>query len=123
MGLGIILTAPDGTQHELSITASGKGCNNEAEARAMMAALRQARQLGATTLVVHCDSRVVLDQLASDGSNPIVRLNGLFKELRAALATFEQVTLLWIPRHRNAGADSLARAAAGLAPKKPKKIF
>ena len=123
MGLGATFTAPDGAHHELSVTASGRGCNNEAEARAMMAALEYARQLGATTLVLHSDSRVVVDQIGGDGAEPIARLAGLFGELRALLASFGQVSVVWIPGHRNSRADALARAAAGLPPRKPKKRF
>ena len=121
MGLGATFTAPDGAQHTLSVAAPGKGCNNEAEARAMMAALAHAKQLGAQVLVVHSDSRVVVDQIVGAGVKPIARLEGLFDELRAMLASFGEVSVVWIPGHRNNEADALARAAAGLSPKKPKK--
>jgi ribonuclease HI len=117
MGLGATFSAPDGTQHELSMPAPGHGCNNEAEARAMMAALHHARQLGARNVLIHSDSRVVTDQLSGDGSEPIERLHTLFTELRKQLASFDAVTVKWIPRHRNSAADALARAAAGLLPK------
>lgn len=90
----------------------------------MMAALQHAKQLGAEALLIYCDSRVVVDQLASDSVNPIapiLRLAELFDELRDRLMTFEKVSVVWIPRHCNTEADALARAAAGLAPKKSKK--
>ena len=114
MGLGAVMIAPDGTRHTLSEPAAGRGCNNEAEARAMMAALREAKRLGADCVHVHSDSRVVVDQLTGDGRQPIVRLDSLFMELRAQLATFSASTVRWIPQHRNSEADALARAAAGL---------
>ena len=117
MGLGATFRAPDGTWHELSTVAPGRGCNNEAEARAMMAALHHARQLGATHVLIHSDSRVATDQLSGDDSEPIERLHTLFTELRDLLASFDAVTVKWIPRHRNTAADALARAAAGLPPK------
>jgi ribonuclease HI len=121
MGLGATICAPDGTQHELSIPAPGRGCNNEAEARAMMAALRHARHLGAANVLIHSDSRVVTDQLSGDGGAPIARLHPLFTELRGLLTAFDAVTVTWIPRHRNMAADALARAAAGLPPKSGQK--
>ncbi len=117
MGLGAVITEPGGMQHLLSITAEGRGCNNEAEARAMLAALAHAKQLGAAKLCIHTDSRVVADQLADSGASSMSRIAGLFEELRALLATFESARLVWLPRHRNAAADALARAAVGLAPK------
>jgi ribonuclease HI len=119
MGLGAVLTEPDGTRHPLSITADGRGCNNEAELRALMAALLYARQRGATVLVVHCDNSVVVEQLAGTAVEPFLRLALLFDEVRAVLRSFPSARLVWIPRHRNRDADALARAAVGLMPKNP----
>jgi ribonuclease HI len=119
MGLGAVLTAPDGTRHSLSIPAESRGCNNEAELRALMAALQEARRHGAAALVIHCDNSVVVEQLAGTALAPFLRLAALFDEVRAELQTFASTRLVWIPRHRNREADALARAAVGLLPKKP----
>ena len=88
----------------------------------MMAALAHAKQLGAKALIIHSDSRVVVDQVVGAGVKPVARLEGLFDELRAMLASFGEVSVVWVPGHRNSEADALARAAAGLSPKKPKKL-
>jgi ribonuclease HI len=117
MGLGAVLTAPDGTRHSLSTQAGGRGCNNEAELRALMAALQEARRHGATALVIHCDNSVVVGQLTGTAPEPFVRLAALFDEVRSELRSFASARLVWIPRHRNREADALARAAVGLAPK------
>jgi ribonuclease HI len=117
MGLGAVLTAPDGTRHELSAPADGRGCNNEAELRALMAALQYAKQHGAAALVVHCDNSVVVGQLAGTAVEPFLRLAPLFDEVRAELRSFASARVVWVPRHRNREADALARAAVGLMPK------
>ncbi len=117
MGLGAVVTAPDGSRHPLSITAESRGCNNEAELRALMAAMQYARQHGAAELLIHCDNSVVVQQLAETATEPFLRLAPLFDDVRAELRSFESVQLRWIPRHRNLEADALARAAVGLAPK------
>jgi ribonuclease HI len=122
MGLGAVLTAPDSTRHELSLAADGRGCNNEAELRALMAALRHAKQGGATALVIHCDNSVVVEQLTGTALEPFVRLAPLFDEVRAELRSFASARLVWIPRHRNREADALARAAVGLMPKSPAPV-
>jgi ribonuclease HI len=119
MGLGAVVTAPDGTMHSLSITAEGRGCNNEAELRALRAALQVARQHGAAALMIHCDNSVVVQQLMGTATEPFLRLGPLFEEVRAELRSFESTQLRWIPRHRNREADALARAAVGLMPKDP----
>lgn len=118
MGLGAVIVAPDGTRHPLSQATSERGCNNEAELRALMAALREARALGALAVHARSDNSIVVAQLGASGTPPIARLASLFDEARALLQTFEAVTLTWIPRHRNGEADALARAALGFAPKR-----
>lgn len=121
MGLGAVLVAPDGTRHALSMATDARGCNNEAEARALMAALRDAQARGATALLIYSDSSLLMEQLGSAGAAPVVRLAGLYEEAGALLNTFTHTSLHWIPRHRNGEADALARAALGLLPKRPVK--
>ena len=116
--LGATLLAPDGQQHTLSHTSSLVGCNNEAELRALMAALRQAHALGARAIAVRSDSSLLIEQLrppqpGQRPAAPIARLAELFDSARAWLARFDSVQWQWIPRHRNSAADTLARAALG----------
>jgi ribonuclease HI len=124
MGLGAVFTAPDGTRHTLSQATQSTGCNNEAELRALMAALDALRTLGASTLLVHSDNSVLVEQLSGAKAKPIARLAGLFDEAQALLNSFEHARLKWIPGHRNGQADELARAALGMPPRpaaKPSK--
>jgi ribonuclease HI len=118
MGLGAVIVAPDGTRHTLSQATGERGCNNEAELRALMAALHAARTHGATALRVCSDSSILVEQLGVTASPPIARLATLFDEARALLRSFDAATLTWIPRHRNGEADALARLALGFAPKR-----
>ena len=117
MGLGAVLMAPDGTRHTLSQATCTRGCNNEAELLALMAALQKARTAGATILLVYCDNSILVAQLGATRHKAINRLAELFDKARVLLASFEQISLRLIPRHRNSQADALARAALGLAPK------
>ena len=118
MGLGAVIVAPDGARQTLSLTCSERGCNNEAELRALMAALHalDASQVG--TLQIYSDNSVLVAQLDGHSAQPpVARLSGLFEATRALLRGFHQPVLTWIPRHRNGEADALARAAIGLPPK------
>ncbi|MBT9510777.1 MAG: ribonuclease HI family protein [Acidovorax sp.] len=122
MGLGAVLVGPDGTvQHQISEATTFTGCNNEAELRALMRALQWLAQQGvvaSTPVQVFSDNSVLVEQLGTQrAAAPIARLAALFDEARQALQRFENVRLQWIPRHRNGAADTLARAALGLAPK------
>lgn len=129
MGLGAVIVAPDGLRHDLSQAAREIGCNNEAELRALMAALLMAQTEGADAaaqLQVFCDSRVVVDQLAARAEGtpairPIARLAALFAAARLLMRQFAAVDLRWIPQHRNAEADALARAALGITAVRPNR--
>ncbi len=119
MGLGAVLVAPDGTRHTLSQDTHRTGCNNEAELRALQAALRMLRAHGAVDIDVRSDSSILVAQMNDPAAAPIRRLAPLYDEARALWASFGAARLRWIPRHRNGEADALARAALGMAPKPP----
>jgi ribonuclease HI len=122
MGLGAVLAGPDGSRHLLSEAAPERGCNNEAELRAVMAALDRLRRQGVTAACVYSDNSILVEQLGGRGdAPPVARLAALFDEARALVASFERASVHWLPRHRNAEADALARAALGLAPKPARK--
>jgi ribonuclease HI len=121
IGLGALLNAPDGTRHTLSVATHTTGCNNEAELRALIAAMQDMQTRQAKALLIHTDSSIVVEQLGSADAKPIARLSALFDQARELMASFEQVRLQWIPQHRNGEADALARAALGLPPRPPAK--
>lgn len=118
MGWGAVIAGPDGERRTLSQSGGAAvGCNNEAELRAVMAALAELRALGARTAWVHSDNSVVVAQLDRHGGTsvrPIARLAALFDEARVLLRSFDDARVAWIPAHRNVEADALARAALGL---------
>jgi ribonuclease HI len=119
MGIGAVITAPDGTRHTLSQATHATGCNNEAELRALTLALQDLRERGATAVRAYSDNSILVEQLGPAGAKPIERLAGLFDDARALLGSFDDVRVQWIPRHRNGEADALARGALGFAPKPP----
>lgn len=61
MGMGAIFTEPNGTRHTLSQATTTKGCNNEAELRALMAAFRELQTRDATARLVYCDNSVLVE--------------------------------------------------------------
>ena len=120
MAIGIVLVAPDGRRTEWSQALGRSGCNNEAELRAIDTALGLAMQQGATRLTVLSDSRFAVDCLNGIETTMVEPLAGLLHATRQRLSDFDAIELRWLPRHRNAEADRLARAALGLVPKKTK---
>ncbi|MDI1347903.1 ribonuclease HI family protein [Aquabacterium sp.] len=116
-GLAAVLRSPDGARHVRAMAWPSSGCNNEAELRALMLGLTMAQAHGARQLRIQTDSSVLVDQLADGRAPTIQRLLPLLREALDALAGFDHVQWLWVPRHRNAEADALARGVHGLGPK------
>lgn len=116
IGIGVVLLAPDGRREEKSVLLHCSGCNNEAELHALCAALDMAATAGARRLVLRGDSDVALRYVRGPDSTQIVRLRLLVADARDRLRRFDEVQLLWIPRHRNGDADRLSRQALGLPP-------
>jgi ribonuclease HI len=109
-GIGALLTGPAGERIEISRPA-GYGNSSEAEYQALIALLEAAVQTGASSLTVYGDSQVVINDVgaAPDGQAQVLR------ELRTAavalIAQLDDVTLRWIPRHKNPEADALSQRA------------
>lgn len=116
IGVGVVLQAPDGRREEKSVLLNCSGCNNEAELHALCAALEMAAAAGARRLLLRGDSDVALRYVRGPDSTQIVRLCLLVAAAREHLRRFDEVQLLWIPRHRNREADCLSRQALGLPP-------
>jgi ribonuclease HI len=117
LGVGVVLVAPDGVRHEVARALDARGCNNEAEARAVVVALDEAARLGARALRLHSDSLVVVDELGGRRHTQVARLRAVFDEVAARRAGFDVVEVVLVGRRDNGDADRLARAALGLGPK------
>ena len=120
MGLGVVLTTPEGERHTLSRTCGSKGCSNEAEVRALIAGLEAANQLGATHLHIRSDCDVIVQHVAGEASTNSARLATLFAQAKALMKQFDAAELRLVSRRHNAEADTLARSALGLPAKAPK---
>jgi len=89
----------------------GSTTNNQAEYRAIIAALEKAISLGAREVSLKADSELVVRQLNGQyrvKNQALIPLYQQVKNLSGSLAGF---TIAYIPRARNAEADSLANRA------------
>lgn len=112
----MLLIAPDGQSSEKSRLLNVSGCNNEAELQALCAALEMAAAAGARKLLLRGDSDVAIRYVRGPDSTQIARLSLLVGAARDWLPRFDEVQMVWIPRHRNRDADRLSRQALGLPP-------
>ena len=114
IGVGVVLVSPVGLRSGKAALTGCSGCSNEAELHALCAALELACAAGARRLVVRGDSDVAIRYVRGPDSTQIGRLVVLVAQAREWLRRFEDVQLVWVPRHRNAEADRLSRQALGL---------
>lgn len=114
IGIGAVLLSPQAGRSEVSQRLACGGCNNEAELYALCALLDLAHDAGARRLLVRGDSDVAIRYVRGPDATAIEPLCALVEQARRSLARFDEVRLLWIPRHRNGDADRLARQAIGL---------
>ncbi|HEX6347731.1 bifunctional RNase H/acid phosphatase [Umezawaea sp.] len=97
----------------------GHVTNNVAEYQGLIAGLRAAAELGAESVEVRMDSKLVVEQMSGRWQVKHPSMRPLAAEARSVAAGFEHVGYTWIPRERNKDADRLANRAmdeqAGLA--------
>ncbi|MET3133272.1 ribonuclease HI [Oxalobacteraceae bacterium GrIS 1.11] len=114
IGIGALLTGPDGQRHAISRRA-GHGNSGMAEYSALIALLEAAVALQPAELIVYGDSRVVIDDARQAGRAGAKGLEAQRARASALLARLPQVTLQWIPRQQNSAADALSQGAIELA--------
>ncbi|HEX5541952.1 MAG TPA: bifunctional RNase H/acid phosphatase [Micromonospora sp.] len=101
--------------------AIGVATNNVAEYRGLLAGLEAAAELGADTVEVRMDSKLVVEQMSGRWQIKHPNLRPLAAQAARLVRGFDTVTFGWIRRERNQHADALANAAmdsaAGKAPR------
>ncbi|WP_239004135.1 bifunctional RNase H/acid phosphatase [Nocardia panacis] len=94
----------------------GVATNNVAEYRGLIAGLAAAAELGARTVAVRMDSKLVIEQMSGRWQVKHPAMIPLAKQARALVAGFDAVSFTWIPRAQNSHADRLANEAMDDAP-------
>ncbi|MES2742632.1 MAG: ribonuclease HI family protein [Pseudomonadota bacterium] len=111
LGIGALLTGPAGERVEVS-RAAGHGNSGQAEYLALIALLEAALPLGPAQLVVYGDSRVVIDDVnRRHHGRGASGLESYLAKVAQLIAQLDELTLIWIPRHKNGAADQLSQAA------------
>jgi ribonuclease HI len=91
--------------------AIGKTTNNQAEYRALIAALEKAVELGAAEVDVRLDSELVVRQLQGRYRVKNEALRPVYQRAAALLKGFNRFSIRNVPRAENAEADRLANQA------------
>ncbi|MFH1235381.1 MAG: ribonuclease HI family protein [Parcubacteria group bacterium] len=89
----------------------GEATNNQAEYRAVLRGLEEAKKLGAINIQFVLDSELVVSQLRREYKVKNKDLATLFVQVWNASQQFKTVKYRWVPRERNHEADALVNKA------------
>ena len=109
--IGAILKDTRGKVVATVSKAIGVATNNEAEYRAIVAALEKALKLGAEQIELRSDSELVVNQLNGRYKIKSTALRPFYLQVAQLLGQFEKVAVTYVPREQNTEADRLANEA------------
>ncbi|TET25490.1 MAG: ribonuclease HI family protein [Dehalococcoidia bacterium] len=89
----------------------GRATNNQAEYRALIAALEKAIRLGASYVDIKLDSELVVRQLSGQYRVKNLALKPLYQQVKQLTAQFIAFTITHIPSQQNTEAHNLAKIA------------
>ena len=96
----------------------GIATNNEAEYRALLLALEEARRARASHLTIYSDSQLLVEQINGRYRVKAENLKPLHAEAVRLARGFRSFSISHVPRERNKDADRLANRGADLSEKK-----
>ena len=110
-GIGAVLMSEDEKAIARISEYIGNTTNNQAEYRAVIAAIKKAKELGAEELNFYLDSELVVKQLNREYKVKDMDLALLFVQIYNISLSFKKITFNYIPREMNEEADRLANEA------------
>jgi ribonuclease HI len=110
-GIGVVLSAADGTPLVTLGRFIGKATNNVAEYSALIVALEEAKKLGATDILIRGDSELIIKQMRGEYRVKHPDMKILNTQATALLRDFAKVKIEHNLRHKNELADKLANLA------------
>jgi len=113
-GLAAIGAVIKDEQNKLMASISqriGQATNNQAEYRAIIAALEKAVSLGASEVVLNSDSELVVKQINGRYRVKKPSLKPLYQKVKQLQSQLQDFSIAHIPRQQNREADRLANRA------------
>nr|XP_023895718.1 uncharacterized protein LOC112007578 [Quercus suber] len=112
VGAGIVIFSPEGIQLKHSFRLGFKASNNEAEYEALLAGLRTVLKLGARSVEIHSNSRLVVNQVQGSFEARDPRMKAYLCTTRMIISKFVSVRVSQVGRAQNRHVDSLATLAS-----------
>ena len=109
--IGAVITDEQGKRIADISRRIGTTTNNQAEYRAVIAALKKAIDLGAMDVELKADSELFVKQINGRYKVKNTALRPLYQEVVKLIGSLESFKASYIPRAQNAEADKLANKA------------
>ena len=110
-GIGVVVSAADGTPLITLGRFIGKATNNVAEYRGLITAMEEALKLGAKHVIIRGDSELIIKQMRGEYRVKSPDMKPLYEEAQYLLAQFDSAKIEHNLRGKNAMADKLANLA------------
>jgi ribonuclease HI/DNA-directed RNA polymerase subunit RPC12/RpoP len=110
-GIGVVLSAEDGTPLVTLGQYIGRATNNVAEYMGLIVGLKEAQKLGATKIHVRGDSELIIKQMRGEYRVKNPGLKSLYDQACTLADQFDSIVYEHNLRHHNSIADRLANLA------------
>lgn len=110
-GCGWVVQGPERTRE--GSKKLGHMTNNEAEYHGLVQALKVAKEDNIKDIIVHGDSKLVIEHMNGTWKVKATNLKQLYNEAKELSSSFASITFKWIPRTLNIRADELANRSLG----------
>ena len=110
-GVGAVIYSDNGEVLAEVSEYLGIATNNQAEYKALIFALKRAKEMGAKKIMCYLDSELVVKQLNREYKVKNKDLAPLFLEVHNLSINFKNISYHHIPREENKAADKLANIA------------
>ena len=99
-GAGVVLLSPEGDMVECMVHLDFPTTNNEAEYETLVAGLDLTKAVGATNVVIYCDSQVVTNQVNGDYECKGKRMKRYLDQVKRRVDDLK-AKIIQIPRREN----------------------
>ena len=110
-GIGVVIADEKGSVIKEVAEYIGETTNNQAEYKAVVRAMEEAKKIGAGELDFYLDYELVVKQLKREYKVKNKELAPLFIKIFNRVQDFKKVSFTHVPRERNWHADSLVNKA------------
>ncbi|KAJ1691406.1 hypothetical protein LUZ63_015561 [Rhynchospora breviuscula] len=110
-GVGVEIKGPKGEKFHYAVHLTFEVSNNIAEYEALLVGMRLIEAIGAKRVHFYMDSQLVVNQIKGEYAtlNEILAL--YLEKVKAVMATFDDISVEYVPRTQNETADALSKLA------------